>query len=107
MTAIAYHYGEPMVRARFTEYVTRFIRLASRYEEDTFGSTSIGFSSTSYSDGQLGSGTMLDDSVRETSASRIEGWRRTASYDYYVQVRFIRLSRLVPTGANFGCRIGF
>jgi hypothetical protein len=87
MTAIAYHYGESMVRARFTEYCTRFIRLASRYEEDTFGSTSIGFSSSPYSEGHLGSGTILDDSVKELSASRIEGWRRTTSYEYYVQVR--------------------
>ncbi|KZS96252.1 spindle pole body interacting protein [Sistotremastrum niveocremeum HHB9708] len=94
MAAISLHYGETMIRARFTEYLQRFVRLASRYEEDTMGSTSIGFPSQPYTEsepgefGLLGTGLVfLDDlaGARELqmNASRIEGWRRTRSYDYY------------------------
>jgi len=72
------------------EYVWRFVRLASRYEEDVHGTTTIGFPGVPFSEGpgdtsQLGSGIVfLDDVVgsREVIAntSRIEGWRRTATY---------------------------
>lgn len=79
-----------MVRARFVEYVGRFVRLASRYEEDVFGVTNISFPTSTFSEGpgdssQLGSGIVfLDDTAgsREVmgNTSRIEGWRRTAMY---------------------------
>lgn len=98
MAAITLHYGETMIRARFTEYLQRFVRLSSRYEEDTMGLTSVGFPSQPYTEsdagefGLLGTGLVfLDDlaGARELqmNASRIEGWRRTKSYDYYRKVR--------------------
>ena len=72
------------------EYVLRFVRLASRYEEDVLGATTICFPGVSFIDGtgessHLGSGIdFLDDTAgsREVlaNASRIEGWRRTAMY---------------------------
>ncbi|KAI0319503.1 spindle pole body interacting protein [Amylostereum chailletii] len=93
ITAINYHFGEGLVRARFTEYVHRFVRLASRYEEEVMGTSTIGYPSTSFAEGpgdtsRLGSGMVfLDDSAgaRElaANASRIEGWRRTQSYREY------------------------
>ena len=97
ITAINYHFGEGLVRARFTEYVHRFIRLASRFEEDVTGTTTIGFPSATFSEGpgessQLGSGIIfLDEAAgaRELAmnASRIEGWRRTMTYQYFQEVR--------------------
>ncbi|GAA5849623.1 hypothetical protein JCM8547_000514 [Rhodosporidiobolus lusitaniae] len=92
--AISAHYGEPVIRARFTDYVSRFVRLASRHEEDTTFTTSIGFRSTSFNDGSgrgygaqpmLGAGIVFADegqASREVAASaaRIEGWMRTPSY---------------------------
>jgi len=97
ITAINFHFGETLVRARFIEYVYRFVRLASRYEEDTLGTTTIGFPGSSFNEGpgdtsQLGSGIVfLDDAAgsREVMAntSRIEGWRRTAMYLTYQEVR--------------------
>ena len=48
------HYGEAVIRARFTDYVQRFVRLAARYEEEATGTTSIGFPCVSYRHGQLG-----------------------------------------------------
>lgn len=78
------------------EYALRFVRLAARYEEDLYGSTKIGYPSSTFSDGpggytQLGSGLMfLDDSAGAkelvANANRIEGWRRTKMYEYYSAV---------------------
>lgn len=74
--------SEPILRARVTEYVQRFVQLAARHEEDTFGSTAIGFLSATCSDGQLGSGTILEDPKElAMNVGRIEGWRRSVSYD--------------------------
>ncbi|GBE83981.1 spindle pole body interacting protein [Sparassis latifolia] len=92
LSLISSHYGEPLVQARFTEYLVRFIKLASRYEEDITGTTTIGYPNVTYTEKagerRLGSGiTFPDDSTspREIalSASRIEAWRRTESYRLY------------------------
>ncbi|KAJ7049952.1 docking domain of Afi1 for Arf3 in vesicle trafficking-domain-containing protein [Mycena amicta] len=89
--AIEYHYGENHVRMRFTEYVLRFVRLASRYEEDTTGSTKFGYPSTIFDNRlpnpRLGSGIVFNDDYagrREITANaqRIEAWRKTNSYEY-------------------------
>jgi len=80
-------------RARFGDYVSRFVRLASRYEEETTGTTTIGFRSRPFVDGpagdfgQLGSGLNFWDEgagVRELqlNASRIQGWKTTISFRY-------------------------
>ncbi|KAF5381150.1 hypothetical protein D9757_009432 [Collybiopsis confluens] len=120
-TAIEYHYGESLVRVRFMEYVMRFVRLASRYEEETVLSSSsssvnfapsdstnpllanaktkIGYPSLSFKEshiasglshlGQLGSGVVFNDEtlgLKElvANAHRIEGWKGTTSYKYYI-----------------------
>ncbi|EIN08406.1 mesa protein [Punctularia strigosozonata HHB-11173 SS5] len=96
ISAINYHFGENLVRARFAEYASRFVRLAARYEEECYGSTEIGYRSSFFSMSglntgpQLGSGmAFLDDAggARElaANASRIEAWRRTKVYQYYEQ----------------------
>ncbi|KAI0078370.1 spindle pole body interacting protein [Panus rudis PR-1116 ss-1] len=87
-SAISFHYGEAHVRARFTDYAARFVRLAARYEEDVLGiSTTIGYPSVSYSEHppRLGSGLCFADEIagaRELSAnaSRIEAFRKTEAY---------------------------
>ncbi|KAL1680544.1 docking domain of Afi1 for Arf3 in vesicle trafficking-domain-containing protein [Schizophyllum commune] len=91
--AIDYHYGENAVRLRFTEYVTRFVRLASRYEEEVTGTTQIGYPSQPFIEGgqgrlpQLGSGIMFNDDaslMKELAANshRLEGFRHTTSHRY-------------------------
>ncbi|KAL1746446.1 stabilization of polarity axis-domain-containing protein [Schizophyllum fasciatum] len=91
--AIEYHYGENAVRLRFTEYVTRFVRLASRYEEEVTGTTKIGYPSQPFMEGgqgrlpQLGSGIMFNDDaslMKELAANshRLEGFRQTTSHRY-------------------------
>ncbi|KAG9313406.1 stabilization of polarity axis-domain-containing protein, partial [Chiua virens] len=87
ISAITSHFGETLVRLRFTEYVSRFVRLAARYEEVATGSTALGFPSAPFSEGSLGKGVVFSDetvAARElaTNASRIEGWRRTKSHQY-------------------------
>ncbi|KDQ14075.1 hypothetical protein BOTBODRAFT_33187 [Botryobasidium botryosum FD-172 SS1] len=92
LSAISFHYGETLVRSRFTDYVLKFLRVAARYEELAFGSTSIGYPSLSFIEGdtcQLGSGIVADDNLgpREmvSNMSRIEGWRATESYGFWKQ----------------------
>ena len=80
-----------MIRARFTDYLSRFVRLASKYEEDIFGSTTIGFPCLPFqppitnSAGCLGSGAIYPDELSKAkemsvNAGRIEGWRMTPTY---------------------------
>ena len=95
LNSIQAHYGEPVIRARFTDYVARFVRLASRYEEDSTSATTIGFASTPFSTaagGALGSGIVFADEAagaREVAANgpRIEAWMRTPSYHAHQAVR--------------------
>lgn len=89
MNAIQGHYGETAVRAKFQDYIFRFVRLTSIYEEQVYNQTSIGTGSAEM--GELGYGPVFQDEVskqRELScyASRIEGWRQTISYKYYQKV---------------------
>jgi hypothetical protein len=90
VSAIQYHFGENLVRARFQEYVTRFVRVAARYEEEIRGQTSIGFPSRAASPGTLGAGIVFVDEgtgARElaTNAPRIEEWMKTPMYLKYQQ----------------------
>ncbi|KAI9067011.1 spindle pole body interacting protein [Trametes sanguinea] len=91
--AIASHYSEAHVRAKFTEYVLRFVRIAGRYEEDVLGSTSISWPTASYTERpgekpRLGSGAYFADETTcardlAVNASRIEAWRRTECYKLF------------------------
>jgi len=91
---------------RFTEYVIRFVRLASRYEEEVTGETRFGYTSAPFMDGTatrgptLGSGiTFGDDALgmRELTANahRLEAWRQTKSYEYCVQVSRLLIATMV------------
>ncbi|KAK2463299.1 hypothetical protein APHAL10511_004954 [Amanita phalloides] len=93
--AIEDHFGENLVRMRFTEYVMRFVRLASRYEEEVNGTTRIGYLTSTFVEGtlerpaQLGSGIFFTDEascMRELNANayRIHAWRSTNSYRHCV-----------------------
>ena len=97
--SIQSHYGEAVIRARFTDYVQRFVRLAARYEEEATGSTSIGYPCIPYRHGTLGalgtlgSGIVFPDETSgakdlAVNAPRIEGWRASPSYQHYQFVRF-------------------
>lgn len=71
----------------------RFTRLAARYEEDTMGSTMIGWPSSTYSERspegrKLGSGSAFADEATYArdiahNTARIEAWRRTESYTLF------------------------
>ncbi|KAJ7815883.1 stabilization of polarity axis-domain-containing protein, partial [Mycena olivaceomarginata] len=89
--AIEYHYGESLVHVQFTEYVLRFVRLASQFEEDTTGTTKFGYPSHAY-DGRapnprLGSGIVFNDESADrkelaANSHRIEAWWKMSSYEY-------------------------
>ncbi|KAI6040901.1 docking domain of Afi1 for Arf3 in vesicle trafficking-domain-containing protein [Pisolithus marmoratus] len=93
ISAITSRFGENVVRLRFIEYVVRFVRLASRYEEMTSGTTKLFYPSAAFTEGSLGSGVVFPDeamALKElaANASRIEGWRRTKLHQYCVSVNF-------------------
>ncbi|KAG7553659.1 hypothetical protein FFLO_02944 [Filobasidium floriforme] len=88
VASINAHYGEPAIRARFTEYISKFVRMAARYEEEFYGQTSIGYPSQPFRESSLGGGFIFPDESTKTkewstNANRIEGWRRTRSYRYW------------------------
>ncbi|KAJ9120179.1 hypothetical protein QFC22_003078 [Naganishia vaughanmartiniae] len=80
--------SETVLRARFAEYIHRFVRLAARYEEDSTGHTMIGFASKRAQGQELGSGY---DFVNDTNKARefalygprIEAWQKSQSYQYW------------------------
>ncbi len=77
---------------RLGDFVLRFTRLASLYEQESFGETHIGVRSVNYAHGELGGGVgVLDELSRAREFSplcqgRIEAWRKTSSYKYFVGV---------------------
>lgn len=92
LSAIHAHFGESVIRARFIEYMRRFLRLASRYEEDTLGHSSIDFPTRPYDavNRRLGSGMIFPNLSQEEvrreiayNSGRIEGFRRTMAYEDY------------------------
>lgn len=95
MKCIQAHYGEMAVRAKFQEYVLRFVRLAARYEEVNYGLTGLCWKSDKNT---LGYGPVFVDQATEQRelevyANRIEAWRQTISYKYYQEVKY-NLGRL-------------
>ena len=85
LSAIQAHYGETSIRAKFQDYVFRFVRLAAIYEEQVYQTTDIGWSSP---ETVLGYGPVFQDDVLKqkelnANAQRIEGWRQSISYKYY------------------------
>ncbi|KAF9344499.1 hypothetical protein BGX26_004300 [Mortierella sp. AD094] len=93
LSAVQAHYGEMVIRAKFQEYVARFVQLASQYEEQTFGRTTIGLnlSNTPESAKYLGTGLVFTDETSRSreivgNSMRIEGWRTTTSYKYLQEV---------------------
>ncbi|KAI8137550.1 docking domain of Afi1 for Arf3 in vesicle trafficking-domain-containing protein [Fennellomyces sp. T-0311] len=88
MNAVQGHYGEAHIRAKFQDYMGRFVRLAALYEEEVYHQTKIAWSQDNDPTGLLGKGFVFPDGVSKQKelaayASRIEGWRQTISYRYY------------------------
>ena len=81
MASIQAHIGETVIRARLTDYVRRFVRIASAVEESSYGSSSLGFPVRMYGGGALGSGVVFhEDQPRQremaVNAGRVEAWRQ-------------------------------
>lgn len=78
-------YGEQHVRVRWTDYISRFVRLAAYQEQLHLGSTRLGFPFQMFRDPVLGSGIVfIDDQLRQRelrgNGHRIDAWRKTKSY---------------------------
>ncbi|EIW66750.1 hypothetical protein TREMEDRAFT_45583 [Tremella mesenterica DSM 1558] len=88
LSAMTSHFGETHIRLKFIDYLERFVRLAGHQEYLHTGMTKIAYPSTSYREGQLGSGVVFpDDSQRQremwANGHRIDAWRKTNSYRLY------------------------
>lgn len=85
LASIQAHYGETSIRAKFQDYVFRFVRLAAIYEEQVYHTTKIAWNVPGMT---LGYGPVFADEASmkrelQANAQRIEGWRQTISYKYY------------------------
>ncbi|CAK9781024.1 spindle pole body interacting protein [Cutaneotrichosporon oleaginosum] len=85
LTASSAHYGEGHIRVRWTDYISRFVRLVAYQEQLHLGSTRLGWQYQPFRDGHLGSGIVfIDDDLRQRemrgNAHRIDAWRKTKSY---------------------------
>ncbi|CAO3633463.1 unnamed protein product [Cunninghamella blakesleeana] len=90
LSSIQAHYGEASIRAKFQDYVNRFVRLASLYEDQVYHESKIGKTVDNEADptGLLGFGLVFpDDATKQrelaANAGRIEGWRQSISYKYF------------------------
>jgi Docking domain of Afi1 for Arf3 in vesicle trafficking/Stabilization of polarity axis len=103
LESIASRHGESVIRAKWRDWVIKFTRVSAAFEEAVYGASTLFFGgqeADSGVSGVKGHGYVWRDDVskqREMLAgvSRIEGWRNTRSYYYYIQVRS-RLSILFP-----------
>lgn len=85
LTATTQNYGEAHIRVRWTDYISRFVRLVAYQEQLHLGSTRLGWPYATFREGQLGSGIVfIDDDLRQRelrgNAHRIDAWRKTKSY---------------------------
>jgi hypothetical protein len=106
LRSISSRHGEGAIRAKWRAYITRFTRIAATFEETVYGASALYVmgpgeegSVESRSGGQTrpsdpsslrGHGYVWPDKAgkeRELAAcvSRIEGWRTTRSYYYFIQ----------------------
>ncbi|PGH23261.1 hypothetical protein AJ80_02677 [Polytolypa hystricis UAMH7299] len=97
LRSIASRHGEGAIRAKWRAYITKFTRISATFEETVYGATTlshmVGVSDESPPEDIIslpGHGYVWPDEPtkqRELGAwvSRIEGWRNTRSYYYFIQ----------------------
>lgn len=94
VAAVSARASEQYIRSRFAEYALRFLRLASKYEEEKLGIATIGWPTSPFSatHNRLGSGFVLSpESSRELQLHKpiLDAWMNTRSYQLCKQVRFV------------------
>ncbi|KAL2374938.1 protein mesA [Blastomyces gilchristii SLH14081] len=103
LRSVASRHGEGAIRAKWRAYITKFTRISATFEQTVYGATALYVMAPGEGSvdgrpgGQLGTyeslrghGYVWPDDVtkqRELTAwvSRIEGWRNTRSYYYFIQ----------------------
>jgi len=91
MSLIQQKYGEHYIRERFRLYLLRFIEVASEYEKMKYGRTKIYYTSENIKDKyKIGVGPYFTDEISKRreiiyNINRIEGWRKTKSYELYTK----------------------
>ncbi|OUM56981.1 hypothetical protein PIROE2DRAFT_49092 [Piromyces sp. E2] len=97
MSLIQQKYGEHYIRERFRLYLLRFIEVAAEYENIIYGKTKIGYTADNFDDKyNLGVGAFFTDEISKRkeivyNVNRIEGWRKTKSYELYKKVNNLEL----------------
>ena len=99
LKSIAARHGERVIRAKWRDWVVRFTRIASAFEEAVYGASALYIGSDDMMDGGgAGTGSVaaghgyvwVDEptKLRELAGNvtRIEGWRNTRSYYSFIQV---------------------
>lgn len=98
LKSIAARHGERVIRAKWRDWVVRFTRIASAFEEAVYGASALYIGSDEMEGGGAGTGSVaaghgyvwVDEAtkLRELAGNvtRIEGWRNTRSYYSFIQV---------------------
>ncbi|KAI9136322.1 docking domain of Afi1 for Arf3 in vesicle trafficking-domain-containing protein [Paraphysoderma sedebokerense] len=100
------HLSELHIRTKFQEYIHRFVSIASIYELERYGTTKIGFTPSALNSGKithatdeyvLGMGPVFGSAKEKRrevlgNVARIEAWRGSRCYGYYVKDFEHRLS---------------
>ncbi|ANB14896.1 Afi1p [Sugiyamaella lignohabitans] len=87
---VANHYGETSVRTRCQQYIKRFVRMSTNYEEYKYGATNLwpSFNDPDYLVVPGYGYTWASESQKVSDfalyAPVIEGWRASRSYKYYI-----------------------
>ena len=101
LRAIASRQGEIVLRAKWRDYITKFVRLAAAFEEAVYGASALYIGAAEADSGSYGvSGhgyVWVDDiaRARELGAQvwRVEGWRNSRSYYALIQDLGVVFSR--------------
>jgi hypothetical protein len=91
--SIAARHGEAALRSKWRDYILRFTRIAAAFEEAVYGASALYIGAAEVDAGAYGvsgHGYVWPDETtraRELGANvwRIEGWRKTRSYDALIQ----------------------
>lgn len=98
LRSIAARHGERVIRSKWRDWVVKFTRISSQFEESVFGTSALyvkGNNPDLTLPGAAGHGYVWPDEAAKLkelagNASRIEGWRNTRSYYSFIQVRGVR-----------------
>lgn len=103
LRSISIRHGEGVIRAKWRDWIQKFTRVSAQFEESVYGASALYIGSEDQEmtlPGAAGHGYVWSDDAAKSkelagNVTRIEGWRNTRSYYSFIQVSFLRKSKLM------------